>query len=132
MALFIVCERGGRFAPLFFWGTPLDVLESGETILDENTFDLHRMLDDLEDMPRLRADLKGLSLLIEHAPDAPRHVGADETKLRQVLINLIGNAIKFILMGGDIRLSGEAGKGATFLIDTRVHTVPWIHCSKGE
>ncbi len=75
-------------------------IEAGKISLNETMFDLHRLLDDVKGMLGGRAEKKGLSLTLEHAPDVPRVVGADETKLRQVLINLIGNAIKFTSEGG--------------------------------
>ncbi len=75
-------------------------IEAGRAILNEKDFDLYHLLKDLEDMPGFRAGQKGLSFLIERAPGVPRLARADETKLRQVLINLIGNAIKFTEEGG--------------------------------
>ncbi|MBZ5514969.1 MAG: response regulator [Acidobacteriia bacterium] len=75
-------------------------IESGRLTLQEHTFDLHRMLDGLIEMFRLRAIEKGLTLIVDRAPDVPRYVRADESKLRQVLINLLGNAVKFTHEGG--------------------------------
>ncbi|NET33206.1 MAG: response regulator [Cyanothece sp. SIO1E1] len=75
-------------------------IEAGRTVLNENSFDLIRLLDSLEDMLRLRAEAKGLQLLFEKKPDIPQYVKTDEGKLRQVLINLLGNAIKFTQEGG--------------------------------
>ncbi|MBU0491755.1 MAG: response regulator [Chloroflexi bacterium] len=75
-------------------------IEAGRTTLFEQSFDLHRMLDDLESMFRLRAASKGLQLLLERAPDVPQYVRTDEAKLRQVLINLLSNAVKFTAEGG--------------------------------
>ena len=54
----------------------------------------------LEEMFRLKAQEKGLTLIVDIAPDVPRHVSTDEGKLRQVLVNLLGNAIKFTDRGG--------------------------------
>jgi CheY-like chemotaxis protein len=54
----------------------------------------------LEDMFQLRAEDKGLQLLFERTPDVPQFVCTDEVKLRQVLINLLNNAIKFTSQGG--------------------------------
>jgi len=52
------------------------------------------MLDKLEDMLRIQADKKGLQMFFERAANVPRHIRTDELKLRQVLINLLNNAIK--------------------------------------
>ena len=74
-------------------------IEAGQTTLNEEAFDLYRLLDDLEEMFRLRAESKALTLVFERALDTPQYVRADESKLRQVLINLLGNAIKFTEKG---------------------------------
>ncbi len=75
-------------------------IEAGRTTINENSFDIYRLLDSLEDMLRLKADTKGLQLIFERTPDVPQYIKTDESKLRQVLINLVGNAIKFTAEGG--------------------------------
>jgi PAS domain S-box-containing protein len=74
-------------------------IEAGRTALQEHAFDLHRLLDDLGDLFHLRAAVKGLVLHVTRAPDVSQFVFADEGKLRQVLINLLGNAVKFTSAG---------------------------------
>ena len=84
----------------------LSKIEAGRITLNETSFDLYRLLDDLEDMFQLKADDKQLQLLFESAPDVPRYMRTDEVKLRQVLINLLTNAIKFTQEGGlSVRVS---------------------------
>ena len=78
----------------------LSKIEAGQVDLREENFDLYRMLLGLEEMFRLRAEQKGLTLVFECAPDVPQYVRADQGKLRQVLINLLGNAAKFTEKGG--------------------------------
>jgi PAS domain S-box-containing protein len=75
-------------------------IEAGRVTLHENSFDLYHFLDSLEDMLQLKATSKGLELIFDRAPDVPQYVRADESKLRQVLINLLGNGIKFTQSGG--------------------------------
>jgi CheY-like chemotaxis protein len=58
------------------------------------------MLDDLEGIFRMRAEEKKLLFAVEYIGDLPRVVSGDETKLRQILINLLGNAVKFTEQGG--------------------------------
>ena len=79
-------------------------IESGRVALNPTTFDLHRMLDDLERMFSLRAQAKQLAFHIERQEHLPRFVLADETRLRQVFINLLGNAVKFTAAAGEISL----------------------------
>jgi len=67
--------------------------------LQERSFDLYRLLDGLEEMFRLQAEGKGLTLSSERAKNVPQYVRADEAKLRQVLNNLLGNAVKFTQEG---------------------------------
>jgi len=75
-------------------------IEAGRVTLDEGSFDLYRLLDGLEEMFRLRAEEKGLALKFERAETVPQYVRTDEGKLRQVLSNLLGNAVKFTQEGG--------------------------------
>ena len=75
-------------------------IESGRMVLQAHVFNLHHLLDNLADLFRLRAVDKGLTLIVERALEVPRYIRADEDKLRQVLINLLGNAVKFTGEGG--------------------------------
>ena len=78
----------------------LSKIEAGRITLNQKNFDLHRLLDDLHDMFQLKAADKDLQLLLEPAPNLPRYIRTDEVKLRQILINLINNALKFTSAGG--------------------------------
>ena len=90
-------------------------IEAGRATLSEDNFDLYRMLDGLEDMFRLRAEDKDLSLDCDRDPDLPQYLFADEGKLRQIIMNLVGNAVKFTQSGGVVvrtRLDLESPTGA--------------------
>lgn len=78
----------------------LSKIEAGRATLQEEAFDLHRLLSGLEQMFRLRAEQKNLTLDFDMTPEVPRFVVTDESKLRQILMNLLGNATKFTAEGG--------------------------------
>jgi signal transduction histidine kinase/CheY-like chemotaxis protein len=78
----------------------LSKIEAGLIVLHQENFDLHRLLFGLEEMFRLRARQKALSIDLEQADDVPRYIRADQSKLRQILINLLSNAVKFTEVGG--------------------------------
>ncbi len=75
-------------------------IEAGRITLKPSSFDLHEKLDDLESMVRLRAQEKGLHFEVKRLDDVPHYVTLDEGKLRQILINLLGNAVKVTVEGG--------------------------------
>ncbi len=105
----IINRSGEHLLTLINSVLDMSKIEAGRTTLSENDFDLHGLLDDLKDMFRMRAEKKDLNLVFEAAPDIPRYVTADEAKLRQVLINLIGNALKFTEKG-KIEVRSEKGE----------------------
>jgi PAS domain S-box-containing protein len=74
-------------------------IESGSITLNKKIFNLHHFLDELETMFRLKANDKGLELIVNRTSDVPEFVRTDDIKLRQVLINLVNNAIKFTQHG---------------------------------
>jgi len=74
-------------------------IEAGRTVLRENEFNLHRLLNTLQEMLALKASSKSLDLQFDIAADIPQTIRTDESKLRQVLINLLGNGIKFTQTG---------------------------------
>ncbi|MFN6539294.1 MAG: ATP-binding protein [Nostoc sp. EkiNYC01] len=74
-------------------------IEAGRIRLNLSSFDLIHLLKNLEEMLHLRAASKNLELVFEYAPDLPQYVQTDENKLSQVLLNLLGNAIKFTDIG---------------------------------
>jgi signal transduction histidine kinase len=84
-------------------------IEVGKVTLDQQSFDLYYLLDSVEAMFQLPAQNKGLQLNVDYALDIPQYVKTDESKLRQVLINLLGNAIKFTAEGS-VNLKVTKGK----------------------
>ncbi len=94
----------------------LSKIEAGKSELASEPFELPRLLEDIGTMIRARADSRGLSLTVDIAPDTARFVEADAGKLRQILINLLGNAVKFTREGGvTLRARTRVEEGRTWL-----------------
>jgi signal transduction histidine kinase/CheY-like chemotaxis protein len=77
----------------------LSKIEAGKITLNETDFDLHGVLDWLESTFQFKAQSKGIQFKVDRAANLPQQIRADESKLRQVLVNLINNAIKFTQAG---------------------------------
>jgi signal transduction histidine kinase/CheY-like chemotaxis protein len=74
-------------------------IEAGKVDIESVDFNLRDLLEQTLRTLALRADEKGLELLCEIAPEIPDMVQGDSTRLRQVIMNLVGNAIKFTHQG---------------------------------
>lgn len=96
----IITRSGEHLLTLINDVLDLAKVEANRTTLNEQDFDLYRLLDDVEQMFRLKAQSKGLQLIIDRDDAVPQYVRTDAVKLRQVLINLLSNAIKFTAEGG--------------------------------
>ena len=75
-------------------------IEAGKIEVREEPFDLEHLVHDIGEMLRFRGYAKGLQITLELADDAQLHLSADLGKLRQVLINVMGNSLKFTEDGG--------------------------------
>jgi len=95
----IIMKSGEHLLSLINDVLDLARIESGKTRLEPVEFDLGSLIADLIDMLRIRAREKGLELRLDQSSSFPRFVRTDPAKLRQILINLIGNAIKFTKHG---------------------------------
>lgn len=83
-------------------------IEAGRVVIENTCFDLGRLVRDTIDMMHERAEVKGLDLFFDQSSDFPRFVSMDESKLRQVLLNLISNAVKYTKSGSvRVRLNAE-------------------------
>ena len=88
-------------------------IEAGKIELDADDFNLRDSLEATLKTLALRADEKGLELLCEVAPEVPEVMRGDSSRLRQVVINLVGNAIKFTDEGEvalQVRVEAEDGE----------------------
>ena len=77
-------------------------IEAGKLELDHTDFDLHALLEDTAELFAERAAEKGLELVCHISPDLPAGVHSDPDRLRQIIVNLISNALKFTARGQKI------------------------------
>ena len=112
----IINRSGGHLLAMINDILDLSKIEAGKTELVCEPFELPPLLEDIGTMIRARADSQGLSLAVDIAPDTARFVVADAGKLRQILINLLGNAVKFTREGGvTLRARTRVEEGRTWL-----------------
>lgn len=102
----IINKSGEHLLGLINSVLDLSKIEAGRMELHPSNFDLLALMQQVYDMFRLRCENKGVKLLFEANAAVPKYVFADEAKLRQCLINLVGNAVKFT-KSGEIRLDVE-------------------------
>jgi signal transduction histidine kinase/CheY-like chemotaxis protein len=111
--LYIINRSGTHLLTLINDVLDMTKIEAGRTVLEASPFDLGELVRDVVDMMRVRAEVKGLQLLLEQSSRFPRFVDGDAPKLRQILINLLSNAIKFTEQGGvALRLASQPGLDA--------------------
>lgn len=111
-------------------------IEAGKIEIEHTDFTLGRLITDVGDAYRLLAAEKGLKLSVKVDPALPRRISGDPTRLRQVLSNLVGNALKFTSKGsialevdrtyeGSGKDGGETHNGMCFSIrDTGIGMSP--------
>ena len=114
------CSNGGRLTAITRGGEHLlelltDLLELVRTDAHEITlapcdFDFPQVLEDVRLMFERLPDARGLVLEFSHGPEMPRVIRADSGKVRQILMNLVGNAVKFTDRGG-VRVSAAVLPG---------------------
>ena len=105
-------RAGGHLLELINKVLDLAKIESGKLTIEQIPFDLRHTLDEVAALVSERVKAKGLELRFDAAPGLPDKILGDPTRLRQVLINLIGNAEKFTSQGGiEVRIEPiEAGQ----------------------
>ncbi|MBR0568747.1 response regulator [Azoarcus sp. L1K30] len=87
-------------------------LDASKLELERIDFQLSKVVGDLLELFGVLADQRGLSITAEIADDVPDWINGDPQRLRQILINLIGNALKFTETGGvQLRVTRQQGSG---------------------
>ena len=74
-------------------------IEAGKMAIERVDFDLAQILEEAADLLAERAQSKGLELAVSVPPDAPARLAGDPSRIRQVLVNLVSNAVKFTERG---------------------------------
>ena len=101
-SLNIINRSGAHLLSMINDVLDISKIEAGHFELDSGDFDLFNLLHDIANMISVRTEAKGLDFDLQIAPNSVQAIHADSGKLRQVLINLLGNAIKFTQHGGVI------------------------------
>ncbi len=91
-------------------------IEAGKAEFVSETFDLHQLMEGVIELLAPRAQGKGIEIALSIEPAAPRFVTGDGARLRQVLLNLAGNAVKFTEAGGVGVIVGAAAERLVFAI----------------
>jgi signal transduction histidine kinase/AmiR/NasT family two-component response regulator/HPt (histidine-containing phosphotransfer) domain-containing protein len=90
----------------------LSKIEAGKLAIEQIVISPARLAADVVAIMRVRAEVKGVSLTIGYATPIPETIVTDPTRLRQILMNLIGNAIKFTERGGvELRIASDQWQG---------------------
>ena len=97
----------------------LSKIEAGKIDIVCNDFDLYNLLDDIKAMFEVRYKNKNINFNVNIQDDLPRYVRSDEQRLRQIIINLLGNALKFTDSGSvDFNISSKEKRLYFEVIDT--------------
>lgn len=110
----IIIRSGRHLLDLINNVLAISKIESGKASLEENVFDLHQLIREVVSLMSVTASEKALSLYARISPGIPRYLRSDAGKIRQILINLVGNALKYTFQGEvvvraeSVPYSGEA------------------------
>lgn len=100
-------------------------IEAGQLTVDAIDFDLYDLLNTLEQMFKLKATIKGLQLSFIKATNVPQYLHTDSNKLRQILLNLLSNALKFTEQGSvTLRVTVDRNHLIFTVLDTGIGIDP--------
>ncbi len=121
----IIAASGGSLMAIINDILDFSKLEAGRMRLDMGPFNLRNTLEETAALMRARATAKDLKLSVDYAADAPEHFRGDEARIRQVVGNLVGNAVKFteagsITVSAAVIASGAACRMRVEVIDTGI------------
>lgn len=138
----IILQSGEHLLGLINDVLSIAKIEAGKLTLSEQPFNLLALLHGVQEMVRVKAEAKGLGLVFDLTSDLPASVRGDEGKLRQVLLNLLGNAVKFTDEGGVALRAAWNDSRASFEIEDTGHGmteaeveqlfVPFVQTESGQ
>jgi PAS domain S-box-containing protein len=96
----IITLSGGHLLNLINNVLDISKIESGRMTLEVTPIDLHQLIQEMKSLLYVNAEERGLSFNVEQSSELPSRIDVDGGKLRQILINLTGNAIKYTNEGG--------------------------------
>jgi len=111
-SLNIISHSGEHLLNLINNVLDISKIEAGHMVREDGNLNLEGLMHEIESLMSVGATEKGLSLTVALSPDLPRQVTVDSDKLRQVLINLVGNAIKYTRSGGVFIRAGVAERAS--------------------
>lgn len=95
----IISRSGEHLLNLINNVLDISKIEAGRVALEESDIDLHQLMHEMKSLMNVRAAEKDLNFIVEYPTDLPRYITGDMGKLRQILINLTGNALKYTSSG---------------------------------
>jgi signal transduction histidine kinase/CheY-like chemotaxis protein/streptogramin lyase len=109
-------------------------VEAGKLAIEAYAFDLRLTIEDVNEMLAPKIEDRKLELVLQYPPDLPRHFVGDSGRIRQVMTNLVGNAVKFTASGSIvIEVACESREAARAVMRISVHdTGPGIAAEKLE
>ena len=96
----IISNSGEHLLNLINNVLDISKIEAGHMVMEKDHVDLHHLLQDVQSLMNVRMVEKWLTFTVEHASNLPRVIVMDASKLRQILLNLVGNAAKYTVKGG--------------------------------
>ena len=97
--LAIINRSGTQLLGLINDVLDMSKIEAGRMVLEKQSINLYDLISGIEEMVRIRAESKNLRFVISGQSDVPKYIKTDERKLRQTLLNILGNAVKFTERG---------------------------------
>jgi signal transduction histidine kinase/ABC-type amino acid transport substrate-binding protein/ActR/RegA family two-component response regulator len=94
-----ICRNGQHLLMLINDILDLSKIEAGKFEIEQRPVNIRNLVQDVAGMMRIRAQQRGIALLLRFAEDLPQTLSGDEHRLRQLLVNLVGNAVKFTEQG---------------------------------